>query len=74
MEHAWSYVSVGYGVAIVALSTYVIWMLRRTRRLRRGLSRETLAEFEGVLSRLASNVAFDGQSALPWTGLIETKS
>jgi len=38
MPHAWSYVSAGYGVAVVALSTYVTWMLRRTRRLRRTLT------------------------------------
>jgi uncharacterized membrane protein YedE/YeeE len=38
MEHAWSYVGVGYGVTVVVLSTYVTWMFRRTRRLRRTLA------------------------------------
>ena len=38
MPHAWSYVGAGYGVAVVALATYVTWMLRRTRRLRRTLT------------------------------------
>ena len=37
MPHEWSYVGVGYGVTLVVLSTYVAWMLRRTRRLRRTL-------------------------------------
>jgi hypothetical protein len=37
MPHAWSYVGAGYGVATVGLSTYVAWMFRRTRRLRRAL-------------------------------------
>ena len=31
MPHAWNYVGVGYGVAFVSLTTYVTWMLRRTR-------------------------------------------
>lgn len=38
MPHAWNYVGVGYGVATVALSTYVVWMLRRTRRLKKTLA------------------------------------
>jgi hypothetical protein len=38
MPHAWNYVGVGYGVATVALATYVTWMLRRTRRLRKTLA------------------------------------
>ena len=38
MPHAWSYVGAGYSVAVVALATYVTWMLRRTRRLRRTLT------------------------------------
>jgi hypothetical protein len=38
MPHAWSYVSAGYSVTVVALATYVTWMLRRTRRLRRTLT------------------------------------
>ncbi len=38
MEHAWNYVAAGYGVTIVALTTYVTWLLRRTRRLRRALA------------------------------------
>jgi hypothetical protein len=37
MPHAWSYVGAGYGVATVGLSTYVVWMFQRTRRLRRSL-------------------------------------
>jgi MarR family transcriptional regulator, transcriptional regulator for hemolysin len=44
------------------------------RRLRRGLTREALAELEGVLDRLASNVVSDNGDAAPWAGLIETKS
>ena len=43
MPHAWSYVGAGYGVTVVALATYVAWMLRRTRRLRKTLS----GEFDG---------------------------
>ena len=38
MPHAWSYVSAGYTIATIGLSTYVIWMFRRTRRLRRMLA------------------------------------
>jgi len=38
MPHAWNYVGVGYGVAVVALATYVTWMFRRTRRLRKTLA------------------------------------
>jgi len=38
MPHAWSYVGAGYGIATVGISTYVIWMFRRTRRLRRILA------------------------------------
>jgi heme exporter protein CcmD len=41
MPHAWNYVGAGYGVATVALATYVVWMLRRTRRLRRALDAHT---------------------------------
>ena len=41
MPHAWSYVGAGYGVAAVALSTYVGWMFRRTRRLRKALDVNT---------------------------------
>jgi hypothetical protein len=37
MPHAWKYVGAGYGATFVALSTYVTWMFRRTRRLRRTL-------------------------------------
>jgi hypothetical protein len=37
MPHEWNYVGVGYGVALIVLATYVGWMLRRTRRLRRTL-------------------------------------
>jgi hypothetical protein len=37
MPHAWNYVGAGYGIATVALSTYLTWMLVRTRRLRRML-------------------------------------
>jgi len=37
MPHAWNYVGAGYGIATVALSTYVTWMFLRTRRLRRTL-------------------------------------
>ena len=38
MPHAWNYVAVGYGVTFVTLATYVTWVLRRTRRLRRTLT------------------------------------
>ena len=41
MPHAWNYVGVGYGVAFVVLVTYVTWMLRRTRRLRKTLARDS---------------------------------
>jgi hypothetical protein len=41
MPHAWNYVGVGYGVAFVALTSYVTWMLRRTRRLRKTLAGDT---------------------------------
>jgi MarR family transcriptional regulator for hemolysin len=44
------------------------------RRLRRGLSRDALADLEDVLGRLASNVVADSGDAAPWAGLIETKS
>ena len=37
MPHAWNYVGAGYGVATAGLSAYVLWMFRRTRRLRRAL-------------------------------------
>jgi hypothetical protein len=37
MPHAWRYVGAGYGIATVALSTYVTWLFVRTRRLRRAL-------------------------------------
>jgi hypothetical protein len=37
MPHAWNYVGAGYGIATVALSTYITWMFLRTRRLRRTL-------------------------------------
>jgi hypothetical protein len=40
MPHAWNYVGVGYGVAVVALATYVTWIFRRTRRLRKALAGE----------------------------------
>jgi heme exporter protein CcmD len=38
MEHAWNYVGAGYGIAIVTIASYVTWVLRRTRRLRRALA------------------------------------
>jgi hypothetical protein len=41
MPHAWSYVGAGYGVATVALTTYVAWIFRRTRRLRKALDVRT---------------------------------
>ncbi len=37
MPHAWDYVGAGYGIATVALSTYMTWMFLRIRRLRRVL-------------------------------------
>ena len=37
MPHAWDYVGAGYGIATVALGTYVTWLFRRTRKLRRAL-------------------------------------
>ncbi len=37
MPHAWSYVGAGYGIATVAIGTYVTWLFARTRRLRRML-------------------------------------
>jgi hypothetical protein len=40
MPHAWSYVGAGYGIATAALSTYVVWLFRRTRRLRRTLGHD----------------------------------
>ena len=41
MPHAWNYVGAGYGVATVTLSAYVVWIFRRTRRLRRVLADDT---------------------------------
>ena len=41
MPHAWSYVSAGYAVATVGLGTYVGWLFRRTRRLRKMLRGDT---------------------------------
>jgi hypothetical protein len=41
MENAWNYVGAGYGITIVALATYVTWLLRRTRKLRRALASGT---------------------------------
>jgi len=38
MPHAWNYVGVGYSVTVVALATYVTWLFRRTRRLRKALA------------------------------------
>ena len=35
MPHAWDYVGAGYGIATVGISAYVVWVSRRTRRLRR---------------------------------------
>jgi heme exporter protein CcmD len=41
MEHAWNYVGAGYGITTVVLVTYITWMMRRTRRLRRTLADES---------------------------------
>ena len=41
MPHAWNYVGAGYGIATVVLVTYITWMMRRTRRLRRTLADES---------------------------------
>jgi MarR family transcriptional regulator for hemolysin len=44
------------------------------RRLRRGLSADELATLEGVLGRLAANVAKDEGTAPPWAGLAERRT
>jgi MarR family transcriptional regulator for hemolysin len=44
------------------------------RRLRRGLSAGELATLEGVLGRLAANVAKDEGTAAPWAGLAERRT
>ncbi|MBV9413595.1 MAG: MarR family transcriptional regulator [Solirubrobacterales bacterium] len=41
------------------------------RRLRRGVSADEAAALEGVLSRLAANVAHDQEGAPPWIALSE---
>jgi MarR family transcriptional regulator for hemolysin len=44
------------------------------RRLRRGLGAEELAALEGLLDRLASNVAQDEHVEAPWVGLVEQRT
>lgn len=44
------------------------------RKLRRGLGAEELATLEGVLGRLAANVAKDEEGAPPWAGLAERRT
>jgi MarR family transcriptional regulator for hemolysin len=44
------------------------------RRLRRGVSADELATLEGVLGRLAANVAKDEQGAPAWAGLAERRA
>lgn len=44
------------------------------RKLRRGLSADELATLEGVLGRLAANVAKDEEGAPPWAGLAERRA
>jgi hypothetical protein len=40
IPHAWTYVSVGYGLTALVLATYTGWMFRRRRSLERILSGE----------------------------------
>jgi MarR family transcriptional regulator, transcriptional regulator for hemolysin len=44
------------------------------RKLRRGLSADELATLEGMLGRLAANVAKDEEGAPPWAGLAERRT
>lgn len=43
------------------------------RRLRDGITESELSQFEGVLSRLVTNVAATEQS-IPWAGLLDTNT
>jgi MarR family transcriptional regulator, transcriptional regulator for hemolysin len=44
------------------------------RRLRRGMGAEELATLEGLLGKLAGNVAKAEEGAPPWAGLIERRT
>jgi MarR family transcriptional regulator, transcriptional regulator for hemolysin len=44
------------------------------RKLRRGLSADELVTLEGMLGRLAANVAKDQGTAPPWAGLAERRT
>lgn len=44
------------------------------RKLRRGLSADELDTLEGMLGRLAANVANDEDGAPPWAGLAERRT
>ena len=43
------------------------------RRLRRGIAAEELAALEGLLDRLASNIADDEEGRTPGAGLVEQR-
>jgi MarR family transcriptional regulator for hemolysin len=43
------------------------------RRLRDGITAAELASFEGLLSRLAANVASPEDESAPWAGLIDSR-